>query len=201
MIIVGLAGLSGSGKTTMAKTLSKSFDSEIIHVDDIVKQIAFDNKLSAVLSKALGIKVLNESGNLSGNYLFGFICGHMIHILPLSVPALQILDKKVNDIIKNSNKQIAIVDFKHLPMMTIWDKCDIKCLITADEKVRFEHIAGRSESAEYATVKSKETFNYKKYKFDMVLQNNDSQTLNDSVKLLSDKINTLIPAASPLSQI
>ena len=131
MVVIGFTGLSGSGKSTISQKLSQRFDSTTIHVDNVLKEMIFDNGLlSSMFAKVFGFKELTDSGNLSGNKLFQFILDHPKPFLPFRQVLLKSLDGKVDEILEQDcDKQLVIVDFKFLPLMPIFDKCDINCLV------------------------------------------------------------------------
>ena len=124
MKIIGITGNSGVGKTTISKRLSEKLHCPYIDVDKpLLGSELFENKNKTPNFDRLKLehfKLLTDSLEDTSNPLSIFING--------------LVEKEFERISLDNN--IIVVEWMLLPYLKIWNKCDIKVLITADESLR-----------------------------------------------------------------
>lgn len=124
MKIIGITGNSGVGKTTISKKLSEKLHCPYIDIDKpLLGSELFENKNKKPNFDRLKpehFKLLTDSLEDSNHPLSIFING--------------LVEKEVERISLDNN--VVIVEWMLLPYLKIWNKCDIKILITADENLK-----------------------------------------------------------------
>lgn len=124
MKIIGITGNSGVGKTSISKKLSKKLCCPYIDVDKPLlgsELFADKNKIPNFANlKPEHFKLLTDSLEDANSYLSILING--------------LVEKEFETI--SQGNDIIIVEWMLLPYLKIWNKCDKKVLITADENLR-----------------------------------------------------------------
>lgn len=124
MKIIGITGNSGVGKTTISKRLSEKLHCPYIDVD----------------KPLLGSELL-EGKNKTPNYAnlkpehFKLLIDSLEDAnSPFSILINGLVEKEFEKLSQDNN--IIIVEWMMLPYLNIWNNCDIKVLITANENFR-----------------------------------------------------------------
>lgn len=124
MKIIGITGNSGIGKTTISKKLSEKLHCPYIDVDKpLLGSELFENKNKMPNLDRLRpehFKLLTDSLEYTNS--------------PLSIFINELVEKEIERISKDTN--IIIVEWMLLPYLKIWNRCDTKILINADESLR-----------------------------------------------------------------
>lgn len=182
-MIIGVTGLSGTGKSTMADNLGKIFDNaKVIHIDK--------THINLLLQKP------DLLISLYGNDIFknGEFDGELFMKYPKKLEkAFELSYKDLVEILYNEIKEAKksckwiILDFFALPKINeIWQSCDYTILVKAVDNLKridmisLRHIKDRKNPNVDIELRDAFAPNFDLYKYDFCISNNyDSNFIQD----------------------
>ncbi|RKZ01626.1 MAG: dephospho-CoA kinase [Candidatus Hydrothermota bacterium] len=141
-MVIGVTGIPGSGKTTVAKVFKK-LGAELVDMDVIGRRITM-NKAKEI-GKVFGEGVLNSDGSVDTRAL-----GELIFVKdPNGIKRLgeivwDDLKREVVDAVKRSQKDIVVIDGALLIELSLSELCDHIVLVKTDIETAAERFAQRS---------------------------------------------------------
>ena len=123
MKIIGIIGDSGVGKSTLALRLSKKLDCPFLDIDKVILSSEY---LNTETKTPQTFKMKPEYFNLLIDNLKNTES-------PISRLINNLVEREISKISETNN--IVIVEWMFLPYLKIWQKCDTKILIKADEEL------------------------------------------------------------------
>ena len=123
MKIIGITGDSGVGKSTLALRLSKKLDCPFLDIDKVILSSEY---LNTETKTPQTFKMKPEYFNLLIDNLKNTES-------PISRLINNLVEREISKISETNN--IVIVEWMFLPYLKIWQKCDTKILIKADEEL------------------------------------------------------------------
>lgn len=162
MKLIGITGNSGSGKTTLANKLSQKLNCKMIDIDkQILSNDAFNNNINTIPNdeklNSEQFKILIDNFEDRESLISVFING--------------IVETELQRISKEQG--IVIVEWMLLPYLKVWEHCNTKVLITADENKRRENaINNKLITAEkYDKCFDSVKVNYEQFEYDYIFNN------------------------------
>lgn len=196
MEIIGVTGVTGSGKTTFLKNLKTSLENRekkvtLIDVDCISRE-AFKS-YPGVINATVDYLNARFGINIQDNKEFWERLMHSrsIDILmndPLYFHICAIIDK----IIAEQEESLILIDWAMLPKSKYFDLCTFRILIKpSNDEQRKLALKQRGDSIERTERRDFYKIDYEKYEFDQEIENNYSGEFN-SINKLNGVISNII---------
>ena len=198
IIVIGLTGQSGAGKTTVCDVFKKNCY-EIINADLIARDVTKRGSLClGELTECFGERILTEGGELNRRVLSDIVFSDEESLRQLNgviypyitYEILQIL--KELSLKKTGEKRFILLDAPTLFESRVDDFCDLIISVTASEKNRLGRILERdsiSEEQIRRRFNSQRTERFFINNSDFIIKNNKSiDVLKAKAKEVSDKI-------------
>ena len=158
MIIIGMEGKPGSGKTTLAKTLAKNPDIKHIEVDAIVEKLGLVGLRNIVLKYANTLvkrarsddKIYKRDLNSQNDNIHNKIPTPIILKAAKNV-FFKIVSNSIKKELKECEKsgtKIAIVDYALLNVSNIWNDFDYRVCVVKPEAERRKALKHRDNANE-----------------------------------------------------
>jgi dephospho-CoA kinase len=167
MTIIGITGISGAGKSTIAAIIKQEYKALVIDVDQVGHQVL--NKDAAVRKK-----ILKEFGTLERSDLGPMVFADSKKLKKLNAIMHPVMIKKIKTALaKNKSKQLVIIDAALLFQMGLNKLCDHVLFVDAPKKViqkRLEKQGLTKEQQKARLAANKQVFIYRKKC--MVIHNN-----------------------------
>lgn len=145
MLVIGLTGNIGCGKSSLSKILEENYF-DIIDADLISREIMNNSDLLKEVFDTFGDNIKRNDGTLDRKKLGEIVFNDdekLIELNSLTHPAIKKeIIKKINNI-KSNNKDIAIVDAALLIEGNFLDLVDKLVVITCNENIQLERIINR----------------------------------------------------------
>lgn len=170
MKLIGITGDSGVGKSTLALELSKKLKCPFLDVDKVIlnsEPMAKENKtlqVSKMKPKYFDLLIDNLENSNSG----------------ISMLLNNMVETEINKISKENDT--IIVEWIFLPYLKVWQECNTKILIKADEELRRSNAINNKLITEeqYDGCVSIVKVDYNKFDYDYIFSNNyDNKSLED----------------------
>ncbi len=143
MIILGITGGSGTGKTTVSNLLS-SYGVDIIDCDLVARKIVEpDMPALNEISDYFGKEYINKDNTLNRKKLANLVFNSPDMLLKLNEITHKYVIEYIDLYIKNSTSQIVGIDAAALIESGIYKKCDFVLSVLADKDTRAERIINR----------------------------------------------------------
>lgn len=143
-MIIGITGNSGSGKTSICKTLEKKYDALIIDADEIVKELSKPKeKYFEEIINVFGNEILKENGELNKIKLADIIFSDSERRETLNFITYKYVGEEIEKRAKASSKKIKIIDAPLLIEGGINAICDTVISVIADEELKIKRICKR----------------------------------------------------------
>jgi dephospho-CoA kinase len=146
MIIIGITGLIGSGKTEVCKILQKNFAIPVIYTDRLAKYIyKKDKNIRNQISTAFGNNVISEDGRINTKNLGELVFSDKKKLKSLEKiihPAIiKLQNNLINFFLKKKNKNILAIESALLLKLEQCNICDYIIYINANEEVRNKRLS------------------------------------------------------------
>jgi len=142
MLVVGLTGIIGSGKSTVANMLSEQ-GASVIDVDRIGHTVLDDGDIKIKLQQEFGREIIDENGNVSRKMLGDIVFKDKAKIKKLNAllhpKMIQIVEQKIQER-KQSDIAYIIVEAALLFEMGLQKQVDFSVTVTAPEEVCIERV-------------------------------------------------------------
>lgn len=170
MKLIGITGDSGVGKSTLALKLSKKLKCPFLDIDKVIlnsEPMAKENKtpqVSKMKPEYFELLIDNLENSNSG----------------ISVLLNNMVDTEINKLSKVNDT--IIVEWMFLPYLKVWQECNTKILIKADEELRRSNAINNKLITEeqYDGCVSIVKVDYNKFDYDYIFSNNyDNKSLED----------------------
>ena len=143
MIILGITGGSGCGKTTVSKILSEN-GVDVIDCDLVAKKIVAPSMPALnEISDFFGSEYLNSDGTLNRKKLAELVFNSTKHLLKLNEITHKYVEEYINLYIQNSTADIVGIDAAALIESGINKKCDYLLCVLANKDLRLQRIINR----------------------------------------------------------
>lgn len=194
MLIIGITGPTGAGKSSVCEFIKNNYNARVIDADKVVKELQ-DNKTEyyTEIIKAFGAEILSNNGFINRSALAHIVFFDKEKKKQLDMLTSKYVCSEIKDrieVLKKDNLDYIIVDAPTLietGMQSMFDKIIV---VIAKEEDRLARICERDDiSKEYAGLRmqaQKENEFYTKYA-DFVILNED-KTLEDKVRTVFEKI-------------
>ena len=191
-MIISIVGKSGSGKSTIARTLS-SLDERMLHVDidKISHQVLTFKEVQDALQNTFGTDVVIE-GEVQRKVL-----GQIVFTTPEQMQKLtditwHHMEKSIDSIIENNPNKIILLDYLLLPKTKYFDQSDLRIWVEAPFEDRLNRVIKRSINEEPITPKyfQKRDYagiEYEEGKYDIVINNINKENTQNEVKKIYEK--------------
>lgn len=154
MIILGITGGSGCGKTTVSEILSKK-GVDIIDCDEVARKIVEPKQPALYEIKAVfGNDYIKPDGTLDRKKMADLVFNSPKSLLKLNEITHKYVAEYIDLYIKNSNSDIVAIDAAALIESGIYKKCDYVLGVLAEKSVRLERIMNR-DNLSYDEAKSR----------------------------------------------
>lgn len=148
IMMISLVGLSGSGKTTIAKLLC-TYNEKIIHLDiDKVAHFVLKNTdVKKKLVDAFGPSILYEN-EINRSKLRSIVFTSPENMNLLAQITWPYMEAIIDEFIKKHPYNIIILDYLLLPKTKYFQMSDLRILVTASEEARISRIQKRDNISE-----------------------------------------------------
>lgn len=156
MIVLGITGGVGSGKSAVLEYIAKNYNAKLIFCDDLAKELVrFDYELKNKIYDAFSPeRIFDENGNIINNELSKIVFNDKKKLDLLNSIVHPIVKKKVISLIKSlskENKNDAIIIEAALLLEENYDELFDCIYIYASENIRIKRL---SESRGYSKEKA-----------------------------------------------
>lgn len=191
MLIVGLTGASGSGKGYLCSLLLDT-DICIIDTDKVYHEmISSPSPCVDSLVYSFGREILNDKGGIDRTVLAGIVFSSEEKLRLLNSVAHGFIRERCNEMIKECEAKIVIIDAPVLFESGFDDMCDVTVGVIADRDIRVERIINRdsiSRERAFSRIENQHTDDYFRQNCDIVIENSSGELLaaaeNLKVKLM-----------------
>lgn len=192
MKLIGITGKTGSGKSTIGKTLADKLNCKYIDIDKIGHEATSNITISKRLCEKFGQDILDENNNIDRKKLGNIVFSNKDKMQILTNLTWNYMQNKL-DIIISKKEDSYILDWALLPLVKYFDMCNIKILITSNDVKRKEKIIKRDNiSKEYLEKRELNSLDYSKFKFDFIFQNDySSEKLKSIIDTIYNEIKSL----------
>ena len=191
MIILGITGGSGCGKTTISEIFSRN-GVDIIDCDKVARKIVEPNQpVLAEIEAVFGNGYIKPDGTLDRKKMANLVFNSPENLLKLNEITHKYVAQYIDLYIKNSNSDIVAIDAAALIESGIYKKCDYVLSVLAEKSVRLERIMNRDNlSLDEATsrINAQKSDNFYVEKSDYIIYNNDDldKTNEQITKILNE---------------
>ena len=146
MLVLGLTGNIGCGKSSLSRIFKNDFNIDIIDADIISRNIFEDIDLLENVFKTFGPKIKNKDGSLNrkalGNIVFNDD-NELIKLNNLTHPRIK--DQIINkiELVRESGKKIVVVDAALLIERNYLDILDKLLVVYCDKDIQIQRIIER----------------------------------------------------------
>lgn len=191
MIILGITGGSGTGKTTVSNILSE-YGVDIINCDFVARKIVEPGmKALDEIADYFGKEYINPDKTLNRKKLANLVFNSPDKLLKLNEITHKYVEEYIDLYIKNSNSEIVGIDAAALIESGIYKKCDFLLSVLADKDIRAERIVNRdhiSHSDALSRINAQKNDKYYIEKSHYIVYNNSNiDEINNQIsKIIED---------------
>ena len=191
MIILGITGPTGAGKSTASKIFEKH-GVEIIDTDVLARKIVEpDMPALKELADAFGKDILNDDGTLKRQELARLAFSDPAKLRILDSITHRYIKEEINIIIEKSKSDTVGIDGAVLFESGVSDMCDYIISVIADEDIRIKRIMSRdaiSEGAARTRVGAQKNNAFYLENSDYIVYNNGREDLEEQIKTILKNI-------------
>ncbi|MBE5821318.1 MAG: dephospho-CoA kinase [Clostridiales bacterium] len=172
MLLIGLMGKSGSGKTLISNLLKERDNSlQVIDIDKIGHNSHKDLYVKTQLLKSFGKDIFDENGEVDRKKLSSIVFKDEQMMEKLCLATYEYMVRKIDKLISQS--EITILDYALLPKTKYFNMCDVKVLVEATYEERSNRVILRDNisTEKYDEINSN-SLDYSNLSFDYVIKNN-----------------------------
>lgn len=191
-MIISIVGKSGSGKTTIAKTL-ESLDERIIHVDidQISHQVLTFPEVQKNLQNTFGTDVVLD-GEVQRKVLGKIVFTTPEQMQKLADITWHYMEEIIDSIIENNQGKIILLDYILLPKTKFFEQSDLKIWVDAPYETRVERVIKRAVqerevTRDYFKKRDRAGIDYEEGKYDVVINNTNKEKTQEEVKKVYEK--------------
>lgn len=176
MLVLGLTGNIGCGKSSLSKIFREEFDIDIIDADIISRNIYKDKNLLSKVFDEFGDSIKNNDGSLNRKELGNIVFNDDLKLIALNNITHPAIKEKILEsikIIENQNKSIVVIDAALLVEGNYLNILDKLLVVCCDEEIQIQRIIKRdscSKNDAISRIKSqlsqKEKMSYADYIID-----------------------------------
>lgn len=183
-MIIGICGKSGSGKSTVAKSLIKYYGNETVHLD-IDKIGHYVLTIPDVIQKLVNYfgNGLLEDGKINRKKLSVLVFSSPIKMMILTEITWPYMEQEIDKILSIKNS-VVILDWLLLPKTKFFSMCNFKVLLDIPYEIRKERVIKRDNitSMEF-DLRDDASIEYDKSKFDYIISDNEQFDVERWVKV------------------
>ncbi len=171
MAVIGVAGKSGSGKSTFASLLAQKLNGIYVDMDKVCHEALLDKSISHTLCTKFGNGILGSDGQIDRKKLGNIAFTHPSNMQVVTDLTYAYMDKQLERLLNQKDATI-VLDAILLPQTHYWDICDSKVLVLSDDTKRKEKVMERDHiSEEYFAKRDANSIDYSSFYFDYVFFN------------------------------
>jgi len=147
MRVIGIAGSSGAGKTTVCGILKTKYKAHIIDADEVAKKLAKKgNMYLQDIVKHFGDSIVDEQGELRRKELANIIYNNNERRNLLNELTFKYVVKEIKEQInKKQDKELVVIDAPLLFESNLDEICDIVIGVIANEEDKIKRICNRDK--------------------------------------------------------
>ena len=192
MIILGITGGSGCGKTTVCECLKKN-GIDVIDTDKIARLIVEPGQPALnEIKEEFGIQYINNDNTLNRKKMADTVFNNQKELQKLNAITHKYITEYVDEYINNCKGQIIAIDAAALIESGIYKKCDYILSVLADEDTRIKRIMTRDNillSDAKSRIKAQKNDCFYIEKSDFIIYNNgDLEKLSTEINQIIDKL-------------
>ena len=189
MKLIGITGKTGTGKSTIARTLAQKLNGQYVDIDKIGHQATSDPHIAKKLCDIFGSELLDSNETIDRKKLGNIVFSDTDKMQNLTDITWKYMEQELDNILLQK-QQYFVFDWALLPKVKFWDMCNIKILVISDDIVRKERILERDHiTSEYLEKRESATLDYSKLSFDFIFDNDyTKESMNGFIKVIYDKI-------------
>lgn len=185
MIVLGVTGSSGSGKTTFCKILSEKYKIKIIDADKVVKEMSVPGtEYLNSIKENLGEENFLEDGNLNRKVLAQKIYTDKNALETLNKLTFKYVVDEIKKRLKSINEDVVVIDAPLLIESGIDSECDEIISLIADKEIKIDRICKRDNLSRDIAIKRlaiQQTDEFYKLKSNFIIENNCDAELEGKV--------------------
>ena len=171
MKLIGITGKTGTGKSTIARTLAQKLNGQYVDIDKIGHQATSDPHIAKKLCDIFGSELLDSNETIDRKKLGNIVFSDTNKMQILTDITWEYMKQELDNILLQK-QQCFIFDWALLPKVKFWDMCDFKILVTSDDTMRKKRILERDHiSEDYLEKRESATLDYSKLAFDFIFDN------------------------------
>lgn len=177
MLVLGLTGNIGCGKSSLSKIFREEFDIDIIDADIISRNIYKDKKILSKVFDEFGDSIKNNDGSLNRKELGNIVFNDDLKLIALNNITHPAIKEKILEsikIIENQNKSIVVIDAALLVEGNYLNILDKLLVVCCDEEIQIQRIIKRdscSKNDAISRIKSQLSQNEKMSYADYIIDN------------------------------
>ena len=177
MLVLGLTGNIGCGKSSLSKIFREEFDIDIIDADIISRNIYKDKKIISKVFDEFGDSIKNNDGSLNRKELGNIVFNDDLKLIALNNITHPAINEKILEsikIIENQNKSIVVIDAALLVEGNYLNILDKLLVVCCDEEIQIQRIIKRdscSKNDAISRIKSQLSQNEKMSYADYIIDN------------------------------
>lgn len=185
MMVIGITGTSGSGKTLVSKIIKEKYNAEVIDADKIAKKLSMTKtKYFEKILKTFGNNILNTDNQINRKKLADIIYKDKVYKKKLDKLTNKYVVKEIKKELGKCKNNIVVLDVPLLIESKLNKKCNLVIGIIAKEDIKIKRIIERDlleEEIVKKRLRIQPTDKFYKKHCDYIIENNDNN-LEDKIE-------------------